>query len=190
MQACCHRFSSRQFFGALSLITAMCCVGSLNSAEPEPRAKPIATSATLETARQHLLAAAKLGDPDFPDEKRVKLMHFSYVGSLKTKDGAVLVVDRRSVLNGMLAPRGLNFITFFDDQLKYLGKFQYIKSRPLYCDGGKLFLFGALDGRHPGGDGNVIDVTDGYESLKICREYSYGSSGGIADRPKPSSATQ
>jgi len=183
MQACSRHLSSRQFFGALTLIAAACSIGSLVAAQPETRATQVAAFTTLETARQQLLAAARRGDPDFPDEKSVKLMHFSYVGSLKTKDGPVLVVDRRSVLTGMLAPRGLNYITFFDDQLKYLGKFRYTKSRPLYCDEGKLYLFGELDGLPPGGDGNVIDVSKGYDSLRIYREYAYGSSGGIADRP-------
>ena len=175
------RLPSRQFFGALTLITAACLIGSLVVAEPATRATQVAASTTLETARQQLLAAARRDDPDFPDEKNVKLVHFSDVGSLKTNDGPILVVDRRSVLTGMLAPRGLNFIIFFDDQMNYLGKLRYTKSRPLYCQNGKLYLYGELDGVPPAGDGNVIDVTLGYGALKIYREYAYGSSGGIPE---------
>jgi hypothetical protein len=52
---------------------------------------------------------------------------------------------------------------------------------PLWCEEGRLFLFGDLDGFSDRGDGNVIDLTDGYEQMRIYHEKRYGSSGGIND---------
>jgi hypothetical protein len=178
-----HLVAGLTVFAAIPLFVQLGADEAVSRVKPPDSAEPVtSTAATIEMARQRLLAAAKRGAPDFPDEKQVKLMHFSYVGTLATKDGPVLVVDRRAVITGMLAPRGLNYITFFDSRLKYLGKLCYTKSRPLYCDRGKLYLFGQLDGLPPAGQGNVIDLSLGYTSLRIYHEYAYGSSGGIPER--------
>ena len=132
--------------------------------------------------RAALLAAAKKGDPDFPDGQRAILTHFSHVGQLATSIGEVIyVADRRAVLAGMLAPHGQNCITFFDGQFRYLGKIGYVASRPLWCDGSRLYLFGDLDGFATGLSGNVIDVAGGYEHLRTYHARAYGSSGGIDD---------
>jgi hypothetical protein len=131
--------------------------------------------------REGLPSSAKKADKDFPDGNDVLLTHFSYLGKLQTKKGVIYVANMRSVLNNMNAPRGVNYIMFFDNKYEFLGKQNYASSMPLWCEEGRLFLFGDLDGFSDRGDGNVIDLTDGYEKMRIYHEKRYGSSGGIND---------
>jgi hypothetical protein len=132
--------------------------------------------------RASLLAAAKKSDPGFPDGRNTVLTHFSHVGQLLSSNGEVIyVADRRAVIAGMLAPRGQNFVTFFDSQFHYLGKIGYVASRPLWCDGSRLYLSGDLDGFATGWSGNIIDVAGGFENLRAYNARVYGSSGGIDD---------
>lgn len=145
---------------------------------------PSAISGDVRTA---LLSAASDSDPRFPDGRDVILTHFSYVGELWTARGErIFIADQRAVLAGMLAPRGQNRISFFDDRFQYLGSIAYVHSRPLWCDGSKLYLFGDLDGfpqlgqTYPPG-GNVIDVSLGFDGLTSYNARVYGSSGGIED---------
>lgn len=136
----------------------------------------------VSDVRSFLLASAERGDPNFPDGHSVVLTHFSHVGQLVSSSGdLVYVADRRAVIAGMLAPRGQNYITFFDDQFRYLGKIRYVSSRPLWCDGSRLYLFDDLDGFSTSLSGNVIDIADGYEHLTAYHLRAYGSSGGIDD---------
>jgi hypothetical protein len=130
-----------------------------------------------ENIRQVLLASAQASDPDLSSKNPgLFLTHFSHVCELSTDDGKrIYVADRRSVLRGMSSPRGLNFITFFAENHTYLGKFRYVQARPLWCEGGKLFLFGNLEGATPGG-GNVIDVSRGFQNIRFYHEEAYGSS--------------
>jgi hypothetical protein len=130
--------------------------------------------------RASLLASAQTSDPDFPDGRNMVLTHFSHVGQLVSSKGKrIYVADRRAVIAGMLAPRGQNYVTFFDDQFGYLGKIRYIASRPLWCDGSRLYLFGTLDDTATNLSGNVIDVVDGFDHLRVYCTRAYGSSGGI-----------
>ena len=93
-----------------------------------------------------------------------------------TDDGKrIYVGDRRAVLAGMSVPRGLNDITFFSEDFTYLGKYRYIAARPLWCDGGKLYLFGSLDAGDISGN-NVIDVSSGFQNVRFYHEEAYGSS--------------
>lgn len=131
--------------------------------------------------RSALLAAAKRDNPEFPNGKGILLTHFSHVGELTTARGELIyVADRRAVIGGMLAPRGLNYICFFDAQFRYLGKVKYVSSRPLWCEGSKVFLFGDLDNSSDP-EGNVMDLTEGFSALRIYHASVYGSSGGIRD---------
>ena len=132
--------------------------------------------------RSALLASARRSDSDFPDSHSVVLTHFSHIGQLVTSSGEVVyVADLRAVIAGMLAPRGRNYITFFDGQFRYLGKVEYVSSRPLWCDESRLYLFGDLDGVATGLSGNVIDIAGGYGHLTAYHVRAYGSSGGIDD---------
>jgi hypothetical protein len=146
----------------------------------------IAPSHLLDV-REALMDSAKKSEPGFPDGHEVLLTHFSYIGHLVTSQGEVIyVADQRGVIADMEAPRGLNYIAFFDRQFRYLGRISYLESRPLWCEGSRLYLFGDLDGTpwpgqpaSPGG--NVIDVAAGYGSIKSYHAHVYGSSGGIDD---------
>jgi hypothetical protein len=137
--------------------------------------------------RAVLLDSAKYSEPGFPDSRQVLLTHFSYVGHVVTSQGDVIyVVDQRGVIAGMRAPRGQNFIVFFDQHFRYLGQIGYVQSRPLWCDGSRLYLFGDLDGSPQSGQsmpvgGNVIDLADGYQGIRLYHAHVYGSSGGIDD---------
>ena len=142
-------------------------------------------SSRLLDIRERLLVAARKGDKEFPDGKDVVLTHFAYVGKLQTRTGVIYVVNLRSVLNNMPAPRGLNYIVFFNQRYhhryRWLGKLNYAASMPLWCEQGRLYLFGELDVPSNLGEGNVIDLTAGYKRMKIYRQKKYGSSGGTLD---------
>ncbi len=103
-------------------------------------------------------------------------------GKPDIRDGPIFVVNMRSVLANMNAPRGANFICFFGRRGNFLGKLSYLFSMPLWCEKGKLYLFGDRDIFDEYGPGNVIDLSDGYVNLKVYHEKKYGSSGGIADQ--------
>lgn len=128
--------------------------------------------------RERLLKSATRAK-DFPDGKSLQLTHFAYVGKTKSKKGVVYIVDLRSVVTGMPAPRGVNAILFFDSAYRYLGRESYVSSSPLWCEGGKLYLFGDLDGNSEKGVGNVIDLSEGFARRRVYKENKYGSSGGI-----------
>ena len=145
------------------------------------------TASYSHDIREALLNSARKSEPNFPDGHELLLTHFSYFGHLVTSRGNIIyVVDQRGVITGMKAPRGQNFIVFFDRQFHYLGKISYIQSRPLWCDGSRLYLWGNLDGfQQPGQPippgGNVIDVAGGYGKITSYHAHVYGSSGGLDD---------
>ena len=157
------------------LIASILCM----SLTPSLRAHQISETSIPDNIRQTLLTSAQTSDPDFPSESREPILtHFSHVCELSTEYGQILyVADRRAVIAGMLAPRGLNYITFFSEDFMYLGKFRYSNSRPLWCDGGKLYLLGDLDADNIPSVGNVIDVSRGFQNIQFYREKAYGSSG-------------
>lgn|GEM_PF-5422157 len=139
---------------------------------------PLLFTIPPENIRQTLLASARASDPDFPaDNSGLVLTHFSHVCELFTNEGeTIYVADRRTVVAGMSAPRGLNYITFFAEDFTYLGKFLYIKARPLWCEGGKLYLFGNLDGGTVSDGNNTIDVSGGWRNVRFYPEKAYKSS--------------
>ena len=135
-----------------------------------------------------LLESAKKTEPDFPDGRDLVLTHFAEVGQLMTSGGDVIyVVEQHSVTAGALAPHGQQYIIFFDKHLRFLGEVGYRESYPLWCEGSRLYLFGDLQTsgfftkfeKYP--PGNVIDVADGFENIKVYHTKVYGSSGGIED---------
>jgi hypothetical protein len=146
----------------------------------------VAPSAKPLDVRTMLLESAKKSEPDFPDVRNSVLTYFAHVGELMTSRHEIIyVADQRAVTADALSPHGLNFIVFFDEHFQFLGRINYGSSRPLWCDGGKLYLFGDLDGFPNSGKnysrGNVIDVADGFENLKIYHAKVYGSSSGLED---------
>ena len=142
--------------------------------------------------RVALLESAKINEPDFPDGQDLVLTHFAEVGKLATSHGEVIyVVEQRSVTANALAPHGQAFIVFFDQQFQFLGKIGFGRSRPLWCEGSKLYLWGDLDREFYNTDldrklqeippGNVIDVANGFTGLTNYHAHVYGSSGGLED---------
>ena len=131
--------------------------------------------------RERLLHSAQHADKEFPNGKDVVLTQFAYIGKVQTREGVVYVVNQRAVLNNMPAPRGVNTVVFFNARLQWLGKLGYASSMPLWCERGKVYLFGDLDVPSDKGEGNVLDLSQGYRRLRIYHEKRYGSSGGTLD---------
>jgi|SRR5579871_1766581 len=142
--------------------------------------------------RAALLQSAKQSDPDFPDGRDLVLTHFSHIGQLvDSRRQVIYVAEQHSVTTKALSPHGQRFIAFFDKQFRYLGKFGFDGSNPLWCDGSRLFLYGDLQRvffntdldrklqKYP--PGNVIDVADGFENIRVYHAKIYGSSGGLKD---------
>ncbi len=144
-------------------------------------------AAPEQDVRDRLENVARAQDPSFPDGEKVKLTHFSYACRLMTADGPIYVSNRRAVIAGMPAPRGENALTFVDGHFRLLATIPYRTSLPLWCQGGKLFLFGSWDGQQfeydPCADSrgcNVIDWSEGYAVMPgFYREAAYGSSDGV-----------
>jgi len=131
--------------------------------------------------RERLLHSAQRADKEFPNGQDVVLTHFAYLGKVQTRDGVVYVVNQRAVLNDMPAPRGVNAVVFFNARFQWLGKLAYASSQPLWCERGKVYLFGDLDVPSDKGEGNVLDLSQGFRRLRIYHEKRYGSSGGTLD---------
>lgn len=124
--------------------------------------------------RENLLSSQRAADEDFPDGEDVKLTHFSQVGSVVTESGEkIYVADQRGVITGMRAPRGLNYVSFFGADFRFLGKIRYVRERPLWCEGSRVFLFGEISTGK--GDGNAIDLGGGFERWSVESTEAYGS---------------
>jgi hypothetical protein len=153
----------------------------------------VAPSTRPVDVRGALLESARKTEPGFPDGRDLVLTHFAEVGQLMTSRGDVIyVIEQFSVTADELAPHGQAFIVFFDKKLRFLGKIGYSKSRPLWCKGSKLYLWGDLDRTSGNTDldrrlqeippGNVIDVANGFEGITNYHAHVYGSSGGLEDK--------
>jgi hypothetical protein len=152
----------------------------------------IAPSTKPLDVRVKLLESAKKTELDLPDGRDLVLTHFAEVGQLVTSRGDVIyVVEQYSVTADALAPHGQRFIVFFDDKFHFLGKIGFWKSSPLWCEESRLYLFGNLQRVSFNTDldrkiekfppGNVIDVANGFENIRVYHAKVYGSSGGIDD---------
>jgi hypothetical protein len=165
---------------ALLIAASLCCCGR------------------TEDVRSLLLASAKAQDPDFPDGRNVQLTRFAYIGAMDTPEGPVHVVQRLAVLTGMLAPRGIPKLDFYDRNHRLLASLWWPGGEPLWCEGSKVYLFGsACEGPFPADDatralfeedecpgGNVIDLSEGFRKAVLRLEKRYGSSGGIEYDPR------
>jgi len=129
--------------------------------------------------------------PDFADGKETKMTRFHYVGNVNTAEGAIHVVLYSHVITGMPCPRGYGAIIFFDKQHNYLGEINPFlmggNVGPLWCDDGKLYLFGRTKFMHiqsagTRNNGNALDLSKGWKNRKLLDIYEYGSSGGINDK--------
>jgi len=121
----------------------------------------------------------------------------AHIGHVDTAEGRFEVAVQRLVLTGMLAPRGQMNLLLFTSDGKLAHRFSYpcFQNEPLWCDGGRVYLFGSafvpgipLDpqfaselGSAEMMTGNVIDFSNGIANAVLRRETRYGSSGGIED---------
>jgi hypothetical protein len=122
--------------------------------------------------RDQLLASSKQSDSSFPNQTSVKLTRFAYLGRLRTGTGDYYVIDMRSVITGMAAPRGLNFLVFFDKDRQWIGK-QHYDTPPLWCQGSRVYMSGLeIAGES---EGNVWDLNTGFADRKLLIAPEYGS---------------
>lgn len=84
----------------------------------------------------------------------------------------------------MLAPRGINAISIYDEDFSFLAKYRFINGQPLWCEGDRIHLLGGYSGELEtngcGSKCNVMRVKPTGEVV-LMYEKSYGSSGGIED---------
>lgn len=95
------------------------------------------------------------------------LAHLSHVCDLTIAGKRYSVVDLRELVKGANTPRGVNQILILDAHLNSVQKIEYGNSRPLFCKGNQLFLYGDLtlnDFANPGNrltfaaDGEIENV--------------------------------
>ena len=128
-----------------------------------------------------------------PGLQQTQLAH---IGHVDTADGRYEVCVQHLVITGMLAPHGQTHLLLFnaDGRLVHDYDYPFPECPPLWCEGGKIYLFGfaclgipidpPLAASFPSDElptGNVIDFSRGIANAVVTRETRYGSSGGIED---------
>ncbi len=117
-----------------------------------------------------------------------KVTTFAYIGFVETVEGKIYVVNRRTVIPGMQAPRGNGEIMFYNSKFNFLGCYSHHHwPQPLWCENGYLFFFGRSSeapqmSSGTTNNGNAIDLRNGWANRKVVDIYEYGSSGGINDK--------
>lgn len=91
--------------------------------------------------RARMLAAARAEDPYFPERDGLRLVHFSHIGDIDTADGIIHVAYERGFIANMPSPRGLNYLSFFSADFRWLGKL-HVTCEPAWCAFGKVYLRG------------------------------------------------
>jgi hypothetical protein len=134
-------------------------------------------------ARELMLKAARSQDRHFPNEKDVKLTQFAYIGLVNAKGQSLYVINVRSVIPGMLAPRGNSWLDFFDNPNHLLGT-ALISGQPLWCEGSRIYFFGSQSNGDT--EGNALEVADGIDNCKFVYIAAPGSwlPDNDADAPK------
>ena len=129
---------------------------------------------TLPDVRAQMLKESRLHDPDFPDGLRAKLTHFAYIGDVTSNGEKLRVVAARSIITGMLAPRGQAWLGFYDERARFVGEVPIdFRSPPLWCDGSRVYFFGLqTDGEHRG---NALDLREGFEHRRYVLVPAEGS---------------
>lgn len=124
------------------------------------------------TFLEDLKQAARGTDPDFPDERNLKITRFAYIGTLQTIDGHLLVVDMATVITRMRAPRGAQYILLFDVKGNFVRKIK-TSTPPLWCSGAILFLWGLEEQGEL--QGNAWDFSRGTNAPELRIIKAYGS---------------
>jgi hypothetical protein len=121
-----------------------------------------------------MLQSSKRLDPDFPDGSKTKLTQFAYIGDVNAGGVKLRVVTARSVITGMPAPRGQAWISFHDEQGRFIGE-HWIDagSPPLWCQGSRVYFFGMQTNGEE--RGNALDLVDGFDRRRYVTEPVAGS---------------
>lgn len=128
-------------------------------------------------------------------EDGLQQTQLAHIGHLDTADGRYEVALQRIVREGMLAPRGQRHLRLFTEDGRLVATYSLSGAEPLWCEGGKLYLFGfghiagipvdpQLASRFANDElptGNVVDFSRGIKHGVMLRETRYGSSGGVED---------
>jgi hypothetical protein len=130
-------------------------------------------------------------------EQGLQQTQLAHIGHIETTDGRFEVCFQRLVVTGMLAPRGQSRLLIFSKNGYLVRSFDFpsFQNPPLWCDSGRVYLFGnthipglaidpAIADRFTSEEvltGNVIDFSRGIDHAILTREKMYGSSGGIED---------
>lgn len=131
-----------------------------------------------------MLESARLSNPDFPDGETKKLTNFAYMGQVETPDGIIHIATQSEVILGMLSPRGLWSIQYFDESLAWIGResLSGVASRsgpPLYANGSVLYFFGPVGAEERGDElvatGKALDFSGGFEHRRMVFAPAYGS---------------
>ena len=94
----------------------------------------------------------------------VKVTKFAHIGEIKADGRTYYVADLRTVIEGMMSPRGNNYIALFDADGRLAEMIRYTLAFPLWCQGSRVYLWGA-EGQE-GAFGNAWDFEDGIEQGK------------------------
>lgn len=107
--------------------------------------------------------------------KDIKITKFAYIGDITVNNQEYYVIDLRTVIKGMLSPRGINYILIYNDKMKLIEKVYYSLEMPLWCEGSKIYLWGPVT--QEGMCGNAWEFKDGFKEgkRKLIESPSYGS---------------
>lgn len=131
-------------------------------------------STTRHDVREVMLERARQQDSEFPDGMREDLTQFAYIGTVNTASGVMKVVSCRSVLTGMLAPRGKAWLAFFNGEHVFAGRITVDPSvPPLSCGGSRVYFYGSQsDGTTTG---NALELASGIEHPRFLFAERIGS---------------
>ena len=135
----------------------------------------VACSSRMDDSEQMLLSARRFS-PDFPDEGEVKLTHFGHFGQVRCGDRDLRVAYARGVITGMLAPRGLSWLLFFDDRNRYVDQIPIRVGgggEPLWCEGSRIYFYGIQWAGET--CGNVMDFGGGLSGVRCYSDPREGS---------------
>ena len=117
--------------------------------------------AATPNIRDRMLQASKQCDSNFPDGAQRKLTKFAYIGDVTSQGGTLRVVEARSIITGMLAPRGQMWLAFYDHRGHFIGDHIIDAESPaLWCEGSRVYFYGLqTDGVQ---QGNALDLEGGF----------------------------
>ncbi|MBB6429788.1 hypothetical protein [Algisphaera agarilytica] len=119
----------------------------------------------------------------------VQQTQLAYIGDITTDAGNYHIATQRLILSGMPAPRGLAYrLLIFNDDLQLVASHDYHsnEAEPLWCEGSRVYLFGAGRLADLGAaTGNAIDFRQGPNHPILIHEERYGSSGGTEAAATP-----